>query len=148
MAGICINNKNMEKIKVLVSWSENNYSACTDDYSSLNGVIIATGKTFDKLKAEFQSAIKYHIDGCLSDGDVLPEWLKNGNYELDYELQTSALLHRLDGLVTRSAIARITGINEKQIGHYASGIRNPRPKQRQRIINGIHSISRELASVV
>ncbi|MDR3340022.1 MAG: CopG family transcriptional regulator [Candidatus Symbiothrix sp.] len=138
----------MEKIKVMVGWSGNNYSAGTDDYENLNGIVLVTHKTFDGLKKEFDSALQFHIEGCLSDGDILPEWLKNGDYELDYILETSALLHRLDGILTRSAISRATGINEKQIGHYASGYRKPRPAQREKIINGIHSISRELASVV
>jgi predicted RNase H-like HicB family nuclease len=138
----------MEKVKILVGWAENNYSACTEDYGNLNGTIVSTNKTFEGLKKEFESALRFHIEGCLADGDTLPEWLVSGQYELDYSLETSALLHRMDGILTRSAIARATGINERQIGHYASGFRNPRPEQRAKIINGIHSISRELASVV
>jgi predicted RNase H-like HicB family nuclease len=138
----------MEKIKVSVCWSDRNYSACTKDYDNLGGLIVATGKTLDSLKENFESALQFHIKGCLSDSDAIPEWLKTGNYELNYFLETSALLHRLDGVLTRSAIARATDINEKQIGHYASGYRNPRPAQREKIISGIHSISRELASVV
>ena len=138
----------MEKIKVFVGWSEKNYSAATNDYDRLNGIVIATGVTFEKLQKEFQSALQFHIEGCLEDGDKLPEWLSSGQYELDYILETSALIHSLDGILTRSAIARATGINERQIGHYASGHRTPRPQQRERIVNGIHTISRELASVV
>jgi predicted RNase H-like HicB family nuclease len=138
----------MEKIKVLVGWADKNYSACTDDYDNLNGVVVATNKTIEGLKKELESALEFHIEGCLSDGDAVPEWLVSRQYKLDYILQTSALLHKLDGILTRSAIARATGINERQIGHYASGFRNPRPAQREKIINGIHSISRELASVV
>ena len=91
------------------------------------------------------------LAGCteaVQDSDVLPEWLVSGHYEIDYILETSALIHSLDGVLTRSAIARVSGINEKLIGHYASGYRNPRPKQREKIINGIQTISRELASVV
>jgi predicted RNase H-like HicB family nuclease len=138
----------MEKIKVLIGWSENNYSACTDDYDRLGGIVVATGKTFDDIKNEFQSALKFHVQGCIEDGDALPEWLKSGNYELEYQMSVSALLHHLEGIVTHSAIARATGINQKQIGHYASGYRKPRPAQRKRIVNGIHNISRELAAVV
>ena len=138
----------MEKIKVLVGWSNKNYSAITEDYNRLNGVVIATGTTFEKLQKEFESALKFHIEGCSNDGDSLPEWLLSGNYKLEYELETSALLHRLDGIVTRSALARVSGINERQLGHYALGIRNPRPEKRKQIINGIHQISKELASVV
>jgi hypothetical protein len=138
----------MDKIKILVGWSGNNYSACTDNYDTINGIVLVTHKTFEGLKQEFESALKFHIEGCISDGDVLPEWIVEGRYEPEYVLETSALLHRLDGILTRSAIARATGINEKQISHYASGYRNPRPAQREKIIRGIHSISRELASVV
>jgi len=138
----------MEKIKVLVGWSNKNYSATTDDYDRLNGIVIATGTTFEELQKEFESALKFHIEGCLADGDSFPEWLLCGDYKIEYELATSALLHRLDGILTRSAIARVSGINERQIGHYALGIRNPRPEKRKQIIDGIHQISRELASVV
>ena len=136
----------MEKIKVLISWSGDNYcaDAASDD---INGVILVTHKTLEGLKRGFQESLQFHIEGCLKDGDNLPEWLVSGKYELDYILETSALLHSLDGILTRSAIARVSGINERQIGHYASGYRTPRPQQREKIINGIQAISRELASV-
>jgi hypothetical protein len=100
------------------------------------------------VKQEFESSLQFHIEGCLSDGDTLPEWLISGRYELDYVLDTSALIHSLDGILTRSAIARVTGINQRQIGHYASGHRKPRPVMREKIIRGIHSISQELAMVM
>jgi hypothetical protein len=137
----------MEKIQVKTGWSGKNYSCVADD-PVLNGVIVVTNKTLDGLKKDFPESLAFHIEGCVKDGDKFPEWLLCGNFELCYVLETSALLHSLDGVLTRSAIARATGINARQIGHYASGYRNPRPAQRERIINGIHSISKELASVV
>ena len=136
----------MEKLKVLISWSGNNYCAESHE-EALNGIIVSTHKTLKGIKTAFQSALQFHIEGCLQDGDNLPEWLISGQYELDYVLETSALLHSLDGILTRSAIARVSGINERQIGHYAAGIRMPRPMQRNKIINAIHSISKELAAV-
>jgi predicted RNase H-like HicB family nuclease len=138
----------MEIIKALVGWNNKNYSATTDDYDRLNGIVIATGATFEELQKEFESALKFHIEGCLADGDSFPEWVLSGCYQVEYELAVSALLHRLDGVLTRSAIARVSGINERQIGHYASGIRNPRPEKRKQLINGIQQISKELATVV
>jgi len=138
----------MEIIKVLVGWCNKNYSATTDDYDRLNGIIMATGVTYEDLQKKFVSALTFHVNGCLADGDSLPEWLLSGEYKIEYELETSALLHRLDGILTRSAIARVSGINERQIGHYALGIRKPRPEKRKQIIDGIHQISKELALVV
>jgi predicted RNase H-like HicB family nuclease len=137
----------MEKIEVLISWSGDNY--CADAVSDdINGVVLATDTMLEGVKKEFKSALQFHIEGAVADGDKLPEWLVSGKYELDYVLDTSALLHSLDGILTRSAIARVSGINERQIGHYASGHRIPRPQQREKIINGIRTISRELASAV
>ena len=138
----------MKKITVFIGWAEKNYSAYTDDFTSLNGIIVATGKTLDRVKKEFESALQFHIDSCKKDGDNLSKWLLYGQYEIEYKLETSALLHSFDGILTRAALSRATGINQRQIGHYASGIRTPRPEQRKRIIDGIHKISRELASVM
>ena len=137
----------MEKIEVKIGWSGNNYSCVADD-NALNGIVLVTNKTIDGLKRNFQESLQFHIEGCIQGGDQLPEWLISGQYELKYVLETSALIHSLDGILTRSAIARVTGINEKQIGHYASGHRKPRSKQRAKIINGIHQISKELAMVM
>ena len=111
-------------------------------------MIAVTNKTLDGLKKEFTESLKFHIEGCMRDNDMLPNWVAFGQYKLNYVLEASALIHSLDGILTRSAIARVSGINEKLIGHYASGYRKPRPKQREKIVSGIHSISRDLASVV
>ena len=135
----------MEKINVSVSWSGKNYCASAQG-SELNGLIAVTHKTLDGLKKIFPESLRLHIDGCIQDNDVLPKWVVTGEYELDYKLETSALIHSLEGILTRSAIARVSGINEKLIGHYASGYRNPRKRQREKIIRGIHTISCELAS--
>jgi hypothetical protein len=137
----------MGKIQVKIGWSGKNYSCVADD-SALNGIVVVTNKTLEGLKKDFQESLEFHIEGCTIDGNKLPEWILSGEYELDYILETSALLHCLDGILTRSALSRATGINERLIGHYASGHRNPRLAQRERIINGILSISKELASVV
>jgi hypothetical protein len=137
----------MEKIQVKIGWSGKNYSCVADD-AALNGIVVDTNKTLEGLKKDFRESLQFHIEGCVLDGDILPEWLLSGDYEPEYVLEASALLHSLDGILTRSAIARVTGINQRQLGHYAAGAKKPRPRQREKIVRGIHAISRELASVV
>ena len=134
----------MEKVIVNISWSGKNYCAGAE----INGIAFCTHKTLDGVKAEFADTFKFHIGGSVADGDVLSDDLVRGNYEFDFKMEVSALLHSLDGIVTRSAIARVTGINERQLGHYASGFRNPRPEQRKKIIEGIHTIGNDLSMVV
>lgn len=134
----------MKKVIVNISWSDKNYCASAE----INGIVIATNKSYKKLKVDFESAFKFHVEGSLQDSDELPEYIVSGAYEFEYIDEISALLHRLDGIVTRSAIANATGINAKQIGHYAMGLHNPRPAQRERIVAGIRDIGRNLISVV
>jgi predicted RNase H-like HicB family nuclease len=135
--------QNMKKIIVNISWSDNNYCAGVEYF----GLVVATNKSLEKLYAEIASAFDFHIKGCAADGDPIPSAILKGNYKFEYKFELSALLHRLDGIVSRAAISRATGINERQIGHYAAGLHNPRPEQRKRILDGIHSIGKELLSV-
>ena len=135
--------KNMEIIKVLVGWEDKNYSAVAE----CNGVVVATHKDFEKLKKEFTEAFAFHISESAKDGDPISPALLNGDYTLEYELQTSALLHIFDGVLTRAALSEVTGINERQLGHYAQGIRTPRPQQREKIVQGIHQLGRQFLSV-
>lgn len=138
----------MKKIEVLVEWSGDNFSAGT---GAINGVVFATGKTLDDVKQNFAEAFKFHIEGCLADGDKLPSFIVKGKYELDFALQGSAMLHLADGLITRSALSRVTGINEKQLSHYLTGHRKPRAEQNEKIAAGIITINKqinELARIV
>jgi hypothetical protein len=65
----------------------------------------------------------------------------------NYTFEISALIHKFDDVLTRSAIARLSGINEEKIELYASGHKMPRSQQKKKIINAMHSIGRELVSV-
>ena len=136
----------MKKINVKIGWSGENFSCIADD-AALNGIVLATCETLEGLKKQFQESLQFHIEGCIQDGNLLPEWLINGQYDVNYMLEISALLHSFDGILTRSAIDRVSGINEKQIEYYASGNRMPLPQQKKKIINAFHSIGKELVSV-
>ena len=57
-------------------------------------------------------------------------------------------IHACEPYASLAALSRATGINQRLLSHYANGLRHPRPGQRQRIVDGVHSIGRELLSVV
>ncbi|MEI7489365.1 MAG: hypothetical protein WCJ72_18510 [Chryseobacterium sp.] len=135
----------MEKIKVLISWSGDNYFAGTDQ---VNGTVFATHKDINKVKAEFETAFAFHIKSSLADGDKLSADLQNGRYQFEYELLISAILHKYENFITLSAIHKVTGINERQLGHYKTGKKKPRPQQRDKIVEGLHTIGKELLEVV
>lgn len=137
----------MGKIHVKLDWCEKNYGAVTE-CEALNGVVAVTNKTYEGLLESLKAAVVEHVEGCVQDGDDLPEWLVSGDYELDIELGMSALLRKCEQFTSLAAISRASGISQQQLSHYANGLRSPRPEQRQRIVEGIHRIGQKMLEVV
>ena len=131
----------MGKINVLISWTDN-YGA----YCNLVPGCVATHRTLEGVKQAFAEALQVHIEGMIEDGDPVPTEL-SGKYEIEFHLNIRALLHYTEKIVPRTALARVSGINEKQLGHYATGWRNPRQNMQWKIVKGIHDIGRQLISI-
>ena len=116
----------METIKVTVDWLDN-YGAVSDQVHGC----VATAGSYEGIKEAYASALEFHKEGL--DTEEIPECLQ-GEYKLDFELTTRALLHQFDGVLTRAAISRATGINEKQLYHYMSVVRTARSDKRDKIV--------------
>lgn len=140
-----INSNRMEKIIVNVSWCNKNFGASLSE--NVPGAVVITAKSYDELVDEVRETLKFHIEGMMADGDDVPQWLLDGDYELEYHLDAAALLQMCSPYASIAAISRASGINQHQLSHYANGIKKPRPEQRKRIIEGIHKIGRELIAV-
>lgn len=135
----------MERIIVNVSWCEKNFGASLSE--NVPGAVVITAKTYDELVDEVRSTLEFHIKGMVADGDDIPDWLRNGDYELEYHLDAAALLQMCSPYASIAAISRVSGINRHQLSHYANGLKKPRPAQRKRIVEGLHKIGRELIAV-
>jgi len=132
----------MEKAIILVDW-DRNYSAATKDERI---ACIATGRSLEELRINFERSLKLHLQGMKEDGEDLPAEFSE-DYELVYYLTGKALMHYVDQYVTRKALARETGINLQQLSHYAKGHRNPRPEMQEKIIQGIRNIGKQLSEI-
>lgn len=134
------------KIKIHVGWSGKNFCCGLSD-DNIGGTVVVTAKTLAKLKEDFEESLRWHIESCVADGDTLPEYIVNGDYELEYELDAAALLRDAELFTTMAAISRATGINQKLLSHYANALKTPRPAQRQRIVDGLHRIGQQFLAV-
>lgn len=137
----------MEKVNVMVGWCDKNFGATFGE--EVPGAVVLTAKTFDELQKEAEETLKFHVEGMLEDGDAVPQWLADGDYELVYHFDdTAALIRSVGQYASLAAISHVTGINQNLLSHYANGIKKPRPQQRQRIVEGIHSIGQRLMAVL
>ena len=136
----------METIKVNIEWIEKNFCAALGD--NVPGSVVITAHDINELKKEISDTLRFHVDGMIKDGDFVPQWLVTGDYTFDYNyVDVASLLHACEPYAKMAALSRVTGINQRLLYHYANGLRNPRPAQRQRIVDGVHEIGRELLSV-
>ena len=140
----------MEKkvtVKVYVEWADKNFCATFDE--NVPGAVAITAKDIRELKQEVVETLRFHVEGMLEDGDEVPQWLSDGDYELEYKYaDTATLLRACEQYASLAAISRATGINQNQLSHYATGIKRPRQEQRQRIVEGLHHIGKRLMAVV
>lgn len=132
----------MEKITVDIYYTGNNYCA----HAPILQGCISTATTLLEMKKNIKEAIDFHVESSLEDDDTIPEVFK-GEYELEYRLSIEALLNAYSDIFTKAALSRITGINQRQLWHYASGLRKPRPTQRKRIEEGLHRLGTELLTI-
>ena len=133
----------MGKILINVDYTDNFAAAPANE----DIACVSTGKTFDELKKNMEEGLRWHIDSMRTDGETVPAEF-DGEWDLEWCFSVRALLHYTEGLVPKSAIARVTGINQQQLTHYASGYRVPRPAMRAKIIEGIHTIARQLNAIL
>ncbi len=132
----------MKTLNVIIERSENNYSAYLQEVDG----VIAVGKSVAEIKQSLIEAIDVLIDSCNELGCEIPEELQ-GDYTLSFKMDVRSVLDFYSNIFTKAALERITGINQKQLWHYASGERNPRPEQAVKLENALHKLGEELLSI-
>ena len=132
----------MGKVVVTVELTDNNYSAFIEELPGC----ISTGKTLRDLKENMSEAVAGHLEVSTEYGDPIPDTFLC-EYELVFRFDTQSLLQHYRGIFTNAALQRITGINQRQLQHYASGVSRPRPEQAQRIETALHHLGEELLAV-
>ncbi|MDR0546183.1 MAG: hypothetical protein LBG77_01130 [Dysgonamonadaceae bacterium] len=78
------------------------------------------------------------------DGEEMPF---GKEYELAYRFDPESLLQHYTGIFTNAALERLTGINQRQLQRYSSGVSRPRTEQSRRINHALHRLGNELLAV-
>lgn len=134
--------REMIKIIVEISFTGNNFSA----YLPALPGCVSVGDTPSEMKKNISEAIDFHLAGMKEDGDNIPESF-TGEYELVYKFDAQSLLQYYKGIFNAPAFERLTGINQKQIHHYSSGLKKPRTTQKKKIEKALHDLGEELLAI-
>lgn len=130
------------QVKVIIEHAGNNFSAYVLD---VDGIAV-TGDSVDEIKASMLDAIEDYIEVCKEFNLEIPKQFE-GEYELTFELDVCSLLKIYEGIFSKAGLEKLTGINQKQLWHYANGKSKPRQAQRLKIEKGLHRLGNELISI-
>lgn len=133
----------MEKVVVNVGRTDTGYCCACD---LIPGWVVAGSENFDNFKKEVQESIDFWLEGKREDDEPYPK-VFDGKYELVYDFDIASLLEYYRGIFSYSALQTITGINQKQLCHYASGISKPRPQQVEKIKSGLRRLAKDIETV-
>ena len=99
------------------------------------------------FKQEFAEALDFHLEGMEEYGDPLPQWAVDRDYEIEYSMTVSALLHRALEYTTLEAISRASGLKRSALKRYANCDVCPREAQREKIVAALKKISADLMTL-
>lgn len=112
----------------------------------LPGWTVSGSKDFSKFDKYVKESIEFYIENAKKDGDEYSS-VFDEEYEIIYQFDTCGLLNYYQGVLTFAGLQNVTGINQKQLAHYAAGRSKPRAEQVRKLENGIHRLAKELNSV-
>jgi len=130
----------MKIIKVTIERGADNYGGYSENVPGIYGA----GDTVNEVKQNIMEAIELLKEN--NSDENIPDELK-GEYKLHFHLDLVSLLSYYKGIFTNAALERITGINQKQLQHYSTGLKKPRIQQRKKIENALHNLGEELLSI-
>lgn len=103
--------------------------------------LLGQGRTVSETIADFHNSYAEIQNIYDREGKECPDLEFEFKYDVPSFLQYYAYAFTLAGL------ERITGVNQKQLGHYINGVRKPSKKTIRKIEDHIHSFGAEISAV-
>lgn len=134
----------MEKINVIIDRaSDGTYNVYCEQYPEFFGM----GDSIEEAKAEMLEGIRLTKEELGKENAAFyPDWL-DGEYKFVYKFDVPGLLEYYAGIITPTALGKLSGINPKQIWNYMHGYSKPRKAQIDKIQTAMHKLGDELTSI-
>ena len=130
----------METLVINVSKTTVGYSASCP---LLDGWVVAYEGDFEGFKEYIMESIDFYLECAKNDGEQYPDIL-DGQYNVYYKFDIQSLLCHYQNIFSFASLQYITGVNQRQLWHYAAGRSKPRQAQAEKIVSSLNKLGREL----
>jgi predicted RNase H-like HicB family nuclease len=133
----------MKNIDVTISVAGDGfYCACCNDYPALFG----GGGTPDAAIEELKETLRLVKEDGREKALLYPDWLDE-EYAFQVHWDVETMLRYYSGIITPTALGKLSGIHPKQLWSYMHGRSKPRPAQIARIEDAVHQLGRQLLRI-
>lgn len=131
----------MKTVEVIVEHAGNNLSAYIE-----GAPVITVGNDVKEIEKNMKEAVELYLESC-KEMNIAPVDVLQGEFTLKFKIDAATFINYYSSIFTKAALSRITGINERQLWHYAAGVHKPRKQQLEKIQKGINALTEELAAI-
>lgn len=131
----------MKIVEVIVEHAGNNLSAYIE-----GAPVITVGNDVKEIEKNMKEAVELYLDSC-NEMNIAPVEILQGEFTLKFKIDAATFINYYSSIFTKAALSRITGINERQLWHYAAGVHKPRKQQLEKIQKGINALTEDLAAI-
>ena len=131
----------MKTVEVIVEHAGNNLSAYIE-----GAPVITVGNDVKEIEKNMKEAVELYLESC-KEMNIAPVEILQGEFTLKFKIDAATFINYYSSIFTKAALSRITGINERQLWHYAAGVHKPRKQQLEKIQKGINAMTEELAAI-
>lgn len=131
----------MKTVEVIVEHAGNNLSAYIE-----GAPLMTVGNDVKEIEKNMKEAVELYLESC-KEMNIAPVEVLQGEFTLKFKIDAATFINYYSSIFTKAALSRITGINERQLWHYAAGVHKPRKQQLEKIQKGINALTEELAAI-
>ena len=130
----------MKTIIITIGASSDHFGAYAENCPGIYGA----GNTAEEAKENALKGLELFINS--REKKDLPAILQ-GEYTIVFQYDTQSFLNYYNKIFSNVALERLTGINQKLLHHYSSGLKKPRLQRRKKIETALHRLGKELLAV-
>ncbi len=129
-----------KKITAVIERASDGTYSIYSDADNTGYLVTGTGRTVNEAMEAFKGGYD----------DIRRYYEEEGRHfeeaEFTYKYDMASFLSFYSKLLTFAGLSRLTGINQQQLSHYATGRRRPSPKTVEKIQGAIRAFGSELSN--